>query len=602
MHDSDDTTPPPQADEVSEPDLPPVRIRRLSPDDRLLLWAWGISLLLHGMGFVGMKVAGYFDGEFQLEFDESRGIALLSRSGYVARSEDPPGTQLPVIADELVVPPPDADPEATVEEAEAEPEEEEIVEEEGAAEEPAGEASGPPSEPPPPSAEELARQAEEAEAAARAEAARQARLERQRQARLERQARERAEREAAEREAAERARAERAAQGPDMGLPPSERYPEGTLNPIATDIGMWGPEGSRVTLIMRNDRVRRNLHRRNLELILSGLPDWQTLAGGARLNPFDEVDAMLIATSDPRYINRTFLAAVHRIDPREILARLQTGFPGGLTWEVQRGGRLLGSATNPERCPTQRDPDRACDPRVVLLPTADLFVVSRPEYIQDLNRGAPSARGLTDAAAWVQDPTSWTSPLDAPAEDGVGEGSGTEGEGRRRPRFGQAAGAAAASLANRSRRMVLDDEPPSREGGWVAGLRQIADFGGTGAEGPAMVATLAGIAQLDMPGLRGPRPSMVHASAFLETDPRVTGRLTFGSRNDAEAWIHQWPRFIDHNRIPLGVVGLYQALRNVAWELDHNEATFTMVIPRATLDFTANSIAALNQRRHGGAP
>ena len=77
--------------------------------------------------------------------------------------------------------------------------------------------------------------------------------------------------------------------------PPSVRYPEGTLHPVATDVSMWGPDAARLTVILRNDRFRNSAHRRSMEQILGGLPDWQNLAGGANIDPFDDVDAMLAA-------------------------------------------------------------------------------------------------------------------------------------------------------------------------------------------------------------------------------------------------------------------------------------------------------------------
>jgi hypothetical protein len=80
----------------------------------------------------------------------------------------------------------------------------------------------------------------------------------------------------------------------------------------------------------------------------------------------------------------------------------------------------------------------------------------------------------------------------------------------------------------------------------------------------------------------------------------VTGRLIFEDRDQAESWVRVWPRIIGEpaTRGILTLLGLYGALNGMEWVVDHNEATFTLVIPRATLELTAVQIERLNARRH----
>jgi hypothetical protein len=598
---------------VAAVDRRPVRF---GVDERTLLMFWLISGLLHGLGAVGFFVSSALTMEAKISFEESRGVALMSRLGYLDEqtaeevgqpdeiAEDPEVAVEAGAAPDETEPEPEEETEELAEGSAAEvsdPTEEEPVDEEPVEPE---QAETPEDErPDEPSPEVIAAAAEQAaaEQAAADQAARE-RRERQAQARRERQEREAAE--AAERERIEEE--ERRAAGPDMNLPPSDRYPEGTLNPIATDVSMWGPESARLSIVIRNDRIRRNQHRDEIEQMLTGLPDWNTLAGGANIDPFDDVDAMLIASSDPRLINRTFFVGVHRIQPQQILERLERGFPGGITWEVQSGSRVLGTQTEPRICPTSRTPDRVCDPRVFYVPTGDLFIFTRPEFLADLQRGAPRARNMDDSLAYVRGEREEPEQEEEEGSAAAEVEDGTVGRPRRGP-LGNLRNtiaeqqAAEEELTRRRVAMVLDDEPPVRDSGWISGLRQIADFGGTGSDGPAFMMSAAGFDEFELPGLgRTATPQQIHITGYLESDPRATGRMIFENQAQAEAWVENFPNIIGAPEIgvPLRFLGLYGAFNGIEWEVDHNEATFVMVIPRATLESAATQVERLNARRH----
>lgn len=578
-------------------DVTAFKITRMTPDERAFVATLVVSLGLHSLGLLGTFIGAAILPEVEVSFEESTGIALMRHFGYVAESEAEGSTQLVNVAPEVTLaaaeqPPeveePDAgsdvEPAPDVQEEDVVPEED-IVEEPDAvleelAPEPAEEAVEPAQ--PEPEADAPAPVPTPEEVAA--EEARQERLRQQRERRAQQRA-ERLERERLEREAAAAAEAATAegsvAAGPDMNLPPSERYPAGTLNPVATDVSVWGPDSSVVTVILRNDRIRTNQHRGTIENMLSGLPDWRQLAGGARLNPFDETDAMLIATSDPRWLNRTFMAAVHRVDPREILSRLSAGYPGGITWQESRG-RLMGTPTAPQRCPTQSEPERLCDPRIFFVPDSDLFIFTRPEFMDGLLQGAPRAQGLEDSIAWVNDPASWVRPEE-----------GSDGSGAAQPEPG--------SLVDTTRRMALDDDIANRtDDGWVAGLRQIADYGGNDRNGPHVVITLSRFAALRLPGMENVTPpNQIHASGYLESDPRLHARFMFTTRDEAEAWVRAWPDIVNASRVALALAGVYQALSGAAWTIDHNEAIGEIVLPRASFERLGVYLAAFNEQRHG---
>lgn len=578
-------------------DVTAFKITRMTPDERAFVSTLLLSLGVHSLGLLGTFIGAAILPEVEISFEESTGIALMRHYGYVAESEAEGSTQLANVATEVTlaaaelapeVEEPDAgsdvEPAPDVQEEDVVPEEELVEEPDAALEElmpePPEEAVEP-AQPEPPAEADTPEPTPEEVAA---EEARQERLRQQRERRAQQRA-ERLERERLEREAAAAAEAAATegsvAAGPDMNLPPSERYPAGTLNPVATDVSVWGPDSSVVTVILRNDRIRTSEHRATIENMLSGLPDWRQLAGGARLNPFDETDAMLIATSDPRWLNRTFMAAVHRVDPREILSRLSAGYPGGITWQESRG-RLMGTPTAPQRCPTQSEPERLCDPRIFFVPDSDLFIFTRPEFMDGLLQGAPRARGLEDSIAWVNDPASWVRPEE-----------GSDGSGAAQPEPG--------ALIDTTRRMALDDDIANRaEDGWVAGLRQIADYGGNDRNGPHVVVTLSRFAALRLPGMDNVTPpNQIHASGYLESDPRLHARFMFTTRDEAEAWVRAWPDIVNASRVALALAGVYQALSGAAWTIDHNEAIGEIVLPRASFERLGIYLAAFNEQRHG---
>ncbi len=571
---------------------------------RPLLLALGFSLGLHVAVMLIVFAVSVAHPMVEIEFEESRGVALIGRLGYVPVDDDPTNDievdelpdELPEDIELVVV---DPEPEEEVAEAipeveDTEPEVEDTTPEETA-----------------PSDEEAAltesdvvvppeRTPEEEAALEAAREARRERRHRRREARAEAAAQ-------AEREAAEAAAQEAAEASQDpMALPPAQRYPEGTLNPIATDIGMWGPEGARVVVITRNDRIRSSRQRRNIETLLSSLPDWQMLVGNGDIDPFRDVDAMLIATSNPRVINRTFVAALHHLPPNDVIDALSSGFPGGVEWDEQ-SGRIYG---------TPRGGETLHDPRVFMLPADRLFIYARPEFIDPLESHAPRARGLDAAAEHI---AHLDVEPDLAAEDVVSGNSLRTGRlGNRRGRRDRgtseetttaedADALAAQEEADQARRAARrarrnnrsDDEPPLREDGWVRGLLELSDFGGTGRDGAAIVITLNDFATLRFAGMgRVEPPRSAHLSVDLQQDPVITGRMVFSNQADAEAFVGQWPRVLDANATQLRLTGFYTPMQEMVWEIDHNEATFTLIVPDEAVGRLADTVSALMRATH----
>lgn len=529
-----------------------------------VLQALVVSLLAHGLFIAVVYLQTGFRPPLRVEFDVSRGVALMSQIGNSARIEEreeatlAPAPETPDVTEHADAPDPDdvsvitAERERTREAREqAEQDEQDRV------------------------------QSQRAEQEARQRRRERRRVEEQRRAEAEAQA-------AAEVEAEPAEDDSDAVAAPvveaDSGVPPAERYPPGTLNPVATDVGMWGPEGAQIVVILRNDRLRRSPHEDSVRRVLSSFPDWKSLLGGADLDPIDDVDTLLIASSDPRYVNRTFLAAVHTIPPSAVTRVLSEGFNGAVVW-TERDGRLIGE---PDWGPS------IVDPRVFVIPTENVFIFSRPEFIAPLLSDAPAPVGLDIARDEVLGRNG------SPGSDDEDASGNTDGE----PTPAAASGAAdgdgdsSALSAVKPSSVVADDRPPVRDDGWLRGILNLADFGGAGADGPAVIVSTGAIRSLSIRGMgNATEPQSLSAAITASADPVVRARFVFRDREEADRFRRAWPEIIDANRTALSLTGLSGPLSEAGVRTDHNEVIAEFVIPGRVLRRMAVTIERLMNAR-----
>lgn len=395
-------------------------------------------------------------------------------------------------------------------------------------------------------------------------------------------------------------------------LPPRQRFPEGTVNPVATDVGMWGPEGAASVAIIRNDRIRRSPYRDQVEAIFGGLGDTQALTQNTGINLIDDVDTMLLASTDISNSQRTFIAAVHHLDPGYLMSELRRGFPSGVNWEERSDGRFFGT------------PGAGTSfQRRFLVPMDRLLVYAQPDLMDDLLRGAPRARGLADEADTITEvlgpPPTFEEILaelglegerpeeyEAPGCDdrrGVGR---TRCRDRQRERTRETNAAIAAWDAQREellpqaevrreealeewrsargngRRNGADAEPPIRaDAAWMRGLLEAGDLAGTGRRGPAVLWTFNGFRSFQLDGMRSNTrpPQQLVAALSLERQPKFEGRFVFASRAEAEDFSSQWSSVVEHYTFALMAAGLHGAFAAGEWEIDHNEAILRVDVP-----------------------
>jgi hypothetical protein len=184
--------------------------------------------------------------------------------------------------------------------------------------------------------------------------------------------------------------------GPDAGAPPPAPPPPAPgrgQGKDPKDLRSYGPEGSRLTALLRLDRLRASADGRGyiapVDEILKLLPDRKRLLEGTGLDLYRDFDALLIATPNPFDDTVTFLAARHHLDDAGMRAALDRGAETAgrpITWSEQ-AGRPVGTRATHDR-----------DDRLFVMPQPGLVVIAPPAYAALLlerpgDAGAPPDRG-----------------------------------------------------------------------------------------------------------------------------------------------------------------------------------------------------------------
>src|SRR3954447_18124632 len=142
------------------------------------------------------------------------------------------------------------------------------------------------------------------------------------------------------------------------------------------DLGAYAPQGSRLTMLMRLDRLRGTDYAAPVAEMLMRLPDGRDFVTGTGLDLFTDLEALLVATPNPLDASVTFLAVRHHLDDAKVRAALTRGAKASettLTWRMQ-GGRPIA-----ERHPLDAR-RRWRDDRLIVLATPGLTVVTPPAY------------------------------------------------------------------------------------------------------------------------------------------------------------------------------------------------------------------------------
>ena len=155
------------------------------------------------------------------------------------------------------------------------------------------------------------------------------------------------------------------------------------------DLRNYGPEGSRLTALLRLDRLRASSVGSSfmpaIDQLLVLLPDRRRLLDGTGLDLYRDFDALLIATPEPHNDKVTFLTVRHHLKDAAFEAALGRGASANgqtIQWRVQ-DGRPVGLRR--PRAPAPGEPESLnLDDRILVLPQPSLAVIAPPAYAEQL--------------------------------------------------------------------------------------------------------------------------------------------------------------------------------------------------------------------------
>lgn len=145
-----------------------------------------------------------------------------------------------------------------------------------------------------------------------------------------------------------------------------------------SNLRAYGPRGSRLTVLMRLDRLRGTEYAPVLDGLLMYLPDRRDLLEPTGVDLFNDFDAVLVATPNPLDPAVTFLAARHHLEDSALRAALARGTRTTgrtLSWRTE-AGRPVGEWRR--RAPGAAVAAR--DDRLIVLAAPGLAVVTPPAY------------------------------------------------------------------------------------------------------------------------------------------------------------------------------------------------------------------------------
>ena len=213
----------------------------------------------------------------------------------------------------------------------------------------------------------------------------------------------------------------------DPPAPPSAGTPDGDPPAAArpSDLRGYGPAGSRLTVLLRLDRLRATAYAPAVDALLAKLPDRDDFLDGTGLDLYRDFDALLIATPNPLDKTVTLLAARHRLKDGVLRSALDRGAAATgrkLVWRMEGNRPVAEHRSLATGVPDVRDD------RLIVMPVEGLVVVTPPVYRKMLLGGAPASSTATAATAASPD-----AGTNAGAGGGESSGGGDGGQAAATP-------------------------------------------------------------------------------------------------------------------------------------------------------------------------
>lgn len=118
------------------------------------------------------------------------------------------------------------------------------------------------------------------------------------------------------------------------------------LNAVKKDIAslpnlrILAPGNARLIVLIRNDRVSGSRFENSVRRLMRAFPDYRFALGASDIDPIRDVQALLIATANPKLYAETFLAVSHKIPENRLKRAIAQSFPTRLNWRLHNGRPL----------------------------------------------------------------------------------------------------------------------------------------------------------------------------------------------------------------------------------------------------------------------
>ena len=159
----------------------------------------------------------------------------------------------------------------------------------------------------------------------------------------------------------------------------------------AANLLTYFPQGHMLTALIRFDRLRGTEWAAQAERLISPMPDYQFLFGGANANITEKLETLVVSTFSPKDINATTLVGRTLLGRAGLRDLLSAASP--VTWSTTKAG-LLGKRTRTYRG----------DKRVFLSPFKGWFLLAQPADLGSLTPTAGDADAIVATAklpAWL---------------------------------------------------------------------------------------------------------------------------------------------------------------------------------------------------------
>ncbi|HEY2730423.1 MAG TPA: hypothetical protein VGK52_10805 [Polyangia bacterium] len=174
-----------------------------------------------------------------------------------------------------------------------------------------------------------------------------------------------------------------------------------------TQLVGFGPEGSRLTLFIRLDRLKATPFAQAARDLIVRVPGMSDLLRGTELDLYDAFDTLVIATPDPRSPASTFLAARHHLAEDDMRAALNRGAEAAgqrLAWRVEDGHPIAERRARTDEFGSDGSTAAEDDTRLVMMAAPGLVVVAPRAYGSLLTAASAQPAAARDAGGDAEPP------------------------------------------------------------------------------------------------------------------------------------------------------------------------------------------------------